>query len=163
MSQKRTSNAIVDAPGASDGHPQAPPAPLGARQGVAPTTARWGGYQQTCSVLNFPSRRDPRLDELRGLQLGDTWIGVAEIIGFDQFIAVWRLLTSSNAWLDEGHRVYLPSFRKYLRLQRNLLIEALLSDGQTSADIRAHVKRTLGEDIDLPHFRKIVAKIRMSP
>ncbi len=101
--------------------------------------------------------------ELRQLRLGDAWLAVAELIGFDRFIAVWRLLTSSDAWLDERNRISLPSFKQYLRLQRNLLIKSLLDDGHSTAEIRARVKSALGEDMDLSHLLKIVAKLKVKP
>jgi len=111
--------------------------------------------------LDFSPSSDPRVAELRGLRLSAAWLGVAELIGFDQFVAVWRLLTSSEAWMDERNRISLPSFRQYMRLQRNLMIKSMLADGFSSAEIRARVKSALGEDVGLSHLHKIVAKIRV--
>lgn len=111
--------------------------------------------------MKFPPASDPRIAELRQLRLGPAWLGVADLIGFDQFVAVWRLLTSSEAWLDERNRISLPSFKQYLRLQRNLLIKSMLERGHTTAEIRAHVRAALGEDMDLSHLLKIIAKMRV--
>jgi hypothetical protein len=138
-------------------------APLGARQVDRRRRRRGGGYQETCTVSAIAPAMptaDPRMAELRMLTLQPVWHGLAARIGFDAFLVAWQYLTSDDSWLDAHHRVSLPSFRQYQRLQRNLVIGSLLADGCSHAEIRAHVKAKLGVDVAPSHLQKIVRKLR---
>ena len=71
---------------------------VGARHGHPAPQAGGGGYQGTRGVSKFANfafgDRDPRIDELRTMGLQARWIRIAEAIGVDAFLAMWRILDS---------------------------------------------------------------------
>lgn len=136
---------------------------VGGRQGTPPTPLGGGGYLDECSVLNFRARgaekkRDPRLDELVRLGLQRVWLDVAEAIGVDRFLAMWRILdTGFQATADDAGRMLVPmrSYRTYLKFQRNRYIETLAGMGYNAQQIRDKLRSQLCETISLRHIYRL--------
>lgn len=127
---------------------------VGGRHGSGPSVAGRGGYPDICTESGLPVR-DPRLAELRQCGLGWHWLRVAQEIGVDAFLATWRVL-SETAPADDHGRVNVPSFRTYLRHQRNLVIATMAGEGLTAPEIRQELKRRLGYDLTEGHIRKLI-------
>lgn len=136
---------------------------VGGRQANPIPPARGGGYQNTCGVLNFRAadqkKRDPRLDELQRMGLQRVWLDVAEEIGVDAFLKVWRILDA-----DKGESVAhfgrvmvaIRTYSNFLRYQRNRYIETLYAMSLTPQEIRDRVHRALGEKLSMTHLYRIL-------
>lgn len=140
-----------------------PPAGVGARHGSMPVPPGGGGYLPRCSVFEFrpagEKKRDPRLDELEAMGIQLVHRQVAEEIGFDAFVAAWRIW---DAHLEHGENmlnVSIRPYRSYLKFQRNRYIESLFGMGMKPCEIRAAVKNNLGEKIsNYAIFSKAIKK-----
>lgn len=159
--EKRNSEGGTDQVQGGD---QALPQGVGGRQAAPPAQAGGGGYLDICSVFKFRAaddqkKRDPRLDELISMGLPRTWLQVAEVIGIDAFLAMWRVLDADES-LHEDNMVqaHLRPYRSYLRFQRNRYIETLASLRVPCATIREMLKRQLGEEISERHIFNLANK-----
>lgn len=137
---------------------------VGGRQAQPLSPAGGGGYLDTCGVFKFrpagaEKKRDPRLDELSAMGMPRTWLQVAEAIGVDAFLAMWRILDGDES-LHEDNMVqaHLRPYRSYLRFQRNRYIETLASLRVPCAMIREMLKRQLGEEISERHIFNLANK-----
>ena len=137
---------------------------VGARQEGDHIPAGGGGYQETCTVLNFwarpPAQKnggDPRLAELAQMGVQSVWLKVAEEIGVDAFLRMWRTLDADpSSHNREGFlQLRLKNYRSYLRYQRNRYIEALAAQGLKPLDIRRHLVRNFRESVSLRHISRI--------
>lgn len=135
---------------------------VGGRQANPPPPPGGGGYLNICKILNFqatgdPKKIDPRLDELKKMGLQHGWIRVAEEIGFDAFLIVWRILDADPASYGGGGRLEIPlrAYSAYLRYQRNRYIETLTEMGYDAKEIRERLKEQLRERISLRHISRI--------
>lgn len=136
---------------------------VGARQASDRFPAGGGGYQDMCGTQNFscPSQ-DPRFAELRRIGLPRMWLILAETVGFDAFLEVWRRLTiegEDSGYARETGGVKMPSLRSYdayLRYQRNRYIDALAARGLKPAEVRRAVARNLSEPLDEKHVFKLM-------
>jgi hypothetical protein len=106
-----------------------------------------------------PAPRDPRLDDLRAMGLQRVWLHVAEEIGVDQFLALWRIIDADpqSSYDSATLRVPLLGWRTYLRYQRNRYIEQLRDMGRDALEIQRRLNRQMGERISLPHIKRIMA------
>lgn len=136
---------------------------VGARQITPRPPARGGGYQNKCTILNFDpqaaeKKRDPRLEELREMGLQRVWLEVAEKIGVDAFLAVWRILDADQTSIDNYGRLMVPirAYSTYMRYQRNRYVEALSAMGYTPPQIRQKLKTQLCEEISIRHISRLV-------
>jgi len=159
--EKRNSGAGT---GQVQGGDQALPQGVGGRQAAPPPPAGGGGYLDICSVFKFRAaddqrKRDPRLDELISMGLPRTWLQVAETIGIDAFLAMWRILDADES-LHEDNMVqaHLRPYRSYLRFQRNRYIETLAALRVPCATIREMLKSQLGEEISERHIFNLANK-----
>ncbi|MBU1652647.1 hypothetical protein KKA00_10530, partial [bacterium] len=122
-----------------------------------------GGYLDTCSILNFRARdaqknRDPRLDELHQMGLQRAWLEVADIIGVDNFLAMWRLLDSAfQSSMEDYGRTLVPirAYRSYLKFQRNRYIHTLIKMGFKTHEILEKLRTQLGEEITVRQVDRI--------
>lgn len=137
---------------------------VGARQAAPPLSPRGGGYQETCTAQEFSTRpprpqknRDPRLDELQKIGLKRVWLDVAEEIGVDAFLAMWRILDADDSSRHkEGFlQVHLKLYRSFLRYQRNRYIEALAALGYKPVEIQRSLARQLREPVSLRHISRL--------
>lgn len=105
--------------------------------------------------------RQAQFYELREMGLSPTWLRIAETIGTEQFLSVWRILDESNRDLHRGRRekvrVWVPLYATYLRHRRNRYIKALAAEDLRPLDIQQRVYRELCERISLRHIVRIIA------
>jgi len=142
----------------------APGAGVGARQAGRPEAGKGGEYLEICGDQNFRPDEDPRFEELRRIGLPRAWLLVAETVGFDSWLAVWRRLSSEefNGWVRRdtgGTRMpMLRSYDAYLRFQRNRYIQALGARGMSPAQVARAAARNLHEPLDESHVAKIMSR-----
>ncbi len=157
---------------------------VGARQGQGHALAGGGGYLDGCTppevaygaskkiAKKFPVRADldPReaalLAELDAMGLSRVLLQVAHTIGFDHFMAMWRILDGSyEAMADNDSGIYMrmPRMAAYKRYQRNRFIEALVQLGWSQPEISRAVKRDLGEDVSDRHIFRLMEGGRVKP
>lgn len=149
-------------PALDDGQAQG----VGGRQRDLFSSGGGGGYLNECTeskVLEVAKIR-----ELSDMGLPAIWIRVAEAIGYDNFLQLWRILDTA-AELREIRRsenesmieVQLRRYTSFQRYQRNRWIETLAANGLPNAVIQRAVKQRLGEKLDRSHIRKLAKRGRM--
>ena len=141
---------------------------VGARHRHTHTPGGGGGYLSTCTKSDFfkndfEKKCDPRIQELREIGLGKKWLVIAEAIGFDAFMAMWRILDADeyedSMVSSEGIRVRVPLFRRYLKFQRNRYILFCVSQGEKSAaNLQKEIKKQLGESLSITHILRLMKK-----
>lgn len=133
---------------------------VGARQAGGRAAGSGGEYLEMCGAQNFCPSNDPRLDDLRRMGLPRAWLMVAETVGVDAWLEVWRRLSADETLLhDGGQRMpKLRSYDAYLRYQRNRYIEALASRGMSVSQVARAVARNLREPLDEKHVVKIMRR-----
>ncbi|HLP99413.1 MAG TPA: hypothetical protein VK149_13330 [Sideroxyarcus sp.] len=116
-------------------------------------------------MLNFDAsaaekKRDPRLDELNRMGLQRCWLDVAEEIGVDAFLRLWRRLDRAIEAKDDGGRLLIPirKYKIYLKFQRNRYIEELDAQGVSPADIKRTLEKQLCEQISIRNISRILQK-----
>lgn len=136
---------------------------VGGRQGFAPPPDGGGGYQDICAVLNFDpnaaqKKRDPRLDELSQMGLQRLWLVIAERIGVDNLLAMWRIIDADQSSIGDDGRLLVPirSYSTFLRYQRNRYIESLDSMGLKPPEIQKKLKDQLCEQISIRHISRLI-------
>lgn len=115
-------------------HPQG----VGGRHGLTPTPLRGGGYLQNCTNLKF-SRRDPRLDDLAAMKMPQVFIRIAEQIGVDALMVLWRELDNSPEVSRASNGMILLRLRPFNSWQRHMRdqhIRMLGASGRTPAQIQ---------------------------
>lgn len=135
------------------------PCHVGARQTPPAGPGGGGGYQKIRGSQNFEFA-DPRLAELREIGLPKVWLAVAERVGFDAWMDVWRLLDAEEQ-LQEGEgtlRMRLRRYGAYLRYQRNRYIQALALQGVPAAQVRRMLAKNLGEHLTESHVERLMRK-----
>lgn len=140
-------------------------ADVGARPAQARPAPGGGGYQDSCTILNFrqtaTGRGDPRLDELRRMGLPRVWLDIAEEIGVDNFLAMWRRLDREEVMQNSQRfriEVDLRPYESYLRFQRNRYIETLDAAGHSPKDIQEALRARLGETVTIRHIYRLIGK-----
>lgn len=163
MNEKRNSTPETAQPDLFGLPPTPPP---GARQAPPTPPAGGGGYLSTCGFQNFEpdTASDPRFAELKSLGLPAAWLIVAESVGVDAFLEIWRRLSSEEfseyVRRDTGgtRMPTLRSFDSWLRYQRNRYVAALAKRGMTTEEVRRAVQRNLRESLDDRHVFKLMKK-----
>ncbi len=128
---------------------------------------RRGGYQRTGDPSNFDqsaekNSRDARMNELRAMGLQQHWLKIADEIGVDEFLKIWRILdrelqsgeSSSSGRLIVPLRLY----STYLRYQRNRYIESLANEGNPPRIIRRKLMTLLHEKISIRNILAVIKK-----
>lgn len=89
--------------------------------------------------------------------LARTHLRVAEEIGVDAFLTMWRIYDADQAYRTEKGdlQITMRSYRSYLRFQRNRLIEALHASGKSVKEILAVVKADLCERVSPRHVYRL--------
>lgn len=84
------------------------------------------------------------------------WLRIAEAIGVDHFHTVWKILDAEfpEEVSGKGLRIWMRSYRSYLRYQRNRFIEALFAEGKSVTEIRAMVREVLCEKVSPRHISR---------
>jgi len=157
--RKRRNSKRGSAPLDLLGHPIAQG--VGARRAGSTRARRGGGYLGVCTGSNFEPLakiRDPGVDELRAMGMPSTWLKIAEAIGSQNFLVMWRLLDEEPAFRaqDGGLECSIRSFRSYLRFQRNRYIEELAVIGWDRAQIQAEIERQLCEKLSINHISRLL-------
>ena len=139
---------------------------VGARQGDLFPDAGGGGYLNGCT--NSKLLEGAKLRELADMGLPDVWLRVADAIGYDNFLQLWRILETAaehreirRSENESMIEVQLRRFTSFKRYQRNRWIEALASGGMPNAAIQQAVKHRLGEKLDRSHIRRLANSGRM--
>jgi len=132
---------------------------VGGRHSGQASSAGGGGYLDDRTTPEFRSRVDPRLEDLRVIGLQPYWRRIAEIIGFDAWEQVWRLLEAEPGIRRDDGVMYIPlrSHRSYQRYQRNLFIRSLYAAGRSIREIRDEVCRVTGEKLSMGHLSRIAS------
>lgn len=136
---------------------------VGGRQSSSPHPSRGGGYQNICTVINFEpgaaqKKRDPRLEEFRQMGLQAVWLEVAEEVGVDAMLKMWRILDRDQSSIGDDGRLLIPirSYSTFLRYQRNRYIESLNGMGMKPREIQEKLNAQLCEKISLRHISRLV-------
>lgn len=90
--------------------------------------------------------------------LPGVWLAVARELGYEAFLAMWRILDAAvelRSDSDSMIEVQLRRFGSLQRYQRNRFIEALVAAGLGPKEIRARVKAELGEDLSKRHIGRL--------
>jgi hypothetical protein len=151
---------------------------VGARQAQGCASQAGGGYLDICTTpevgygvskkigrkFSAAALANPReralLEELDAMGLSRVMLQVAHAIGFDNFMAMWRILDGSHEALadnDSGIYVRLQRLSAYRRYQRNRFIESLVAMNLSHAEIALSVKRDLGEEVSDRHIWRLMA------
>lgn len=139
---------------------------VGGRQRDLFASGGGGGYLDECSSSKV--LEGAKIRELFDMGLPAIWIRVAEAIGYDNFLQMWRILDTA-AELREIRRsenesmieVQLRRYSSFQRYQRNRWVEDLARHGLPSAAIQRAVKLRLGEQLDRSHIRKLAKRGRV--
>jgi len=144
---------------------------VGARHRSSPPRRRGGGYQDNCNVFEFSANPkkidgDPRMAELAAMGLPDYWLKVADYLGFDAFLGMWRILDANELSIPQfnGSNSMSPTLRRYsnyLRFQKNRFVETLAMQGVKPQEIQRRVKAQLCESISITHIQRIAQKHRI--
>lgn len=153
--------------------PPMPPSPsmprVGGRHRTCPPRREGGGYQDNCDLFEtrpgVKKSDDPRLHELAVMGLPGYWLQVAEYLGVDTFLGMWRILDANkdNIAPAKGSYSYsmsltLRSYGNYLRFQKNRYVETLASQGLAPKEIQRRVQTQLCEYISIVHIRRLSQK-----
>jgi hypothetical protein len=141
------------------GPPPAPPKArgVGGRQGLTRPPAGGGGYLNGCTPTKL--RADPRLREFAEIGLQEHWLQVAEIVGYDSFVALWRLLSTKLNLINDGKQIELTlrQYQSFERYQRNRYIETLAMTGMSIGQIHSTITKELG---DARSYRQVLRLVR---
>jgi len=139
--------------------PAPPPSPprVGGRRRRSAAPGGGGGYLNGCTPSGV--RQDLRLRELAEIGLSATWLSVAQLLGYDQFVAMWRLLSADPALRNDDGQIELRlrPFRAFERYQRNRYIATLVQSGIRPSEIHQMVKADLGESLSHRHIKRLAA------
>lgn len=137
---------------------------MGARQEGPPLPSGGGGYPDIYIQQEPPVGGDTknaraaemRINELREMGIGLYWLAVAESIGVDNFLTVWKVLNSAAE--STGRReMYVPNFSTYTAYQRNRFIQSMSASGMPAKAIRTEVSRQLRETLTVRHILRVIA------
>jgi hypothetical protein len=96
--------------------------------------------------------------------LPGVWLEIARAIGYEHFMAMWRILDRSIAMRSESEsmiEVQLRRIASYHRFQRNRFIEALAATGMHDREIRDALQHQLGEKLSLSHISRLAGPRRV--
>ncbi len=139
---------------------------VGGRQWDLFASEGGGGYLNECTTSKL--MEGAKIRELADMGLPAIWIRIAEAIGYDHFLEMWRILDTA-AELREIRRsenesmieVQLRRYSSFRRFQRNRWVEELARNHLPPAVIQKAVKERLGEKLDRSHIRKLARRGRM--
>ena len=96
------------------------------------------------------------------MRLPADWVMVAETVGFDTFLALWRRISADVSLLhDGGQRMpKLRSYEAWTRRERDRYIMELARQGKNPAEVTRAVARNWREHLDPKHVAKIMRSAR---
>ncbi|MBK6556068.1 MAG: hypothetical protein IPG16_02260 [Comamonadaceae bacterium] len=146
---------------------------VGARQGGPQPPMAGGEYLNDCTLPNFSTfehapgaekkRSDPRFCELEKIGIPGVWLRIAERVGFDTFLDLWRMLSEDDRVRHDGG-ARLPKLRcysAYSRYQRNQYIRSLAAQGTPPNLIQEALRRQLNECLHLTNIIRIANKAKI--
>jgi len=101
---------------------------------------------------------DPRIYQLEAMALRRTFIDVAEAIGFDAFMTMWKIFSADPTFRDQGPsamRIVMRPIDAFERYQRNRYIEYLFASGLTDAEVLDRLDKQLGVDLADSSVRRL--------
>lgn len=87
--------------------------------------------------------------------LPKVWVDVAEHVGFDKFMDVWRALSTHADDAGNSRRVRVPCYSLYTRYQRNRYIQGLATSMEPKAILK-HIKNELGEELSYRQVLRLI-------
>lgn len=143
---------------------------VGGRRCLSPSPAGGGGYQKNREIFEIrpgvKKSADPRLDELAVMGLADYWLQVAEYLGVDAFLGMWRILDSNQNGIPRASDANslaprLRTYSNYLRFQKNRFVENLAAQGISPREIQARVRSQLCETISIRHITRLAKAAKL--
>lgn len=156
--------SAMDAPAQLDWVGGLPVAGVGGRQQGQRASRRGGGYLHECNGLEV--REAARVRELADMGLPAVWLNVVHEIGYENFLALWRVLDAATELRSESEsmiEVKLRRFASFRRYQRNRYIEALAAVGLDDSQIRERIRVELGEELTRSHIWRLHTRRRVAP
>jgi hypothetical protein len=133
----------------------------------SPTSPMWGGYPDVCTDFEISDSRDekkirdPRLDDLAAMGLRKVLLDIAEEIGVDNYMKMWKIVDSdyeSNGHGDSVLKLRMPCYRLYRRYQRNRYAEALFRAGHSVIEVSKKIERYMCEKLHKNHVIRLRKK-----
>ncbi len=94
--------------------------------------------------------------------VSDAWLRIAEAIGPENFLVMWRMADSEPVFrvtggaIERGYlQMRLRPFKAWMRYQRNRFIETLAAERKTPTEIQEAVEQQLRERISRRHIRTL--------
>ncbi len=81
--------------------------------------------------------------------LGVVWVKVAEELGYEAFLAVWRTLSLNRDFMDKRNRVSIPDIGLLFHYQRNQCIRELAAHGLVPRQIQQRMLEDTGEKLSI--------------
>jgi len=130
---------------------------VGGRHGHCPTPSGGGGYLNNCDTFKVPEGADPRLLDLAEMRMPEVWLRVAEAVGVDAFLEIWRLLDESDVPQTDNGMLLLRMrrYQSWQRHERNRYIRALAQSGVPLADIQGRLRANLGETLSIDAIARV--------
>lgn len=111
-----------------------------------------------------PAGRDPRIAELIDIGLSQVWIDVAHLVGYVDFVRLWRWWSADPVLRGSRNRIELRlrTVRAFEKYQRNRYIETLVAAGLKPSQIYTMLQTDLGETMSYRHLKRLTtaAKVR---
>ncbi|MGR2663092.1 hypothetical protein ACUXVY_16035 [Chromobacterium haemolyticum] len=138
---------------------------VGGRHRQGQPLAGGGGYLDDCPFSEFPDgakknrARDPRLDDLRRMGMHHSWQRVAEEIGMDAFLVMWRILDAEDQWRHPkgGLELTLRRYKSYEHFQRDMYIFQLRQAGVSIVEIREKLLSAFGVKLECSRIKSILS------
>jgi hypothetical protein len=108
------------------------------------------------------------MDELAAMGMQEYWLNVAEYLGVDAFLGMWRVLDSNQHKIPKGKgalsmSLILRPYSNYVRYQKNRFVESLAAQGVPTKEIQRRVKQQLCENISIVNINRLARKHRIKP
>jgi hypothetical protein len=126
-----------------------------------------GGYLDKCTEPEAPlgtkkNRDDPRLSDPRFaalLKIGmhPRWVNIAEKIGMDHFLVLWRALDSDATLSGGSILLSMPRLSRFMRHQRNAMVLALYQGGRSAKEIQRKIRVDLCESLTVRHIDRLTS------
>ena len=154
---KRTIAPQIASPRAQPDLPGMPPQGWGVGDAPLPPSLPGGGYLSICMPLEFsipesPKKNfgDPRIAQLENMGMRRMFLDVAEVIGFEAFMAMWKIFDAEPSLRDQGPsamRIIMRPLGAWQRYERNRYIEHLFTSGLSDAEVLTRLDRQLHTDL----------------
>lgn len=165
---KRTIAPQITSPGAQPDLPGMPPQGWGVGNHPPHPSRQGGGYLSICMPFEFsipePQKKnfgDPRIGQLEIMGLPRIFIDVAEAIGFEAFMAMWKIFDGDPSLREQGPsamRIVMRPFGAWERYERNRYVEHLFASGLTDAEVMQRLETQLGTELHDSSMRRLRLK-----